>query len=78
MEIKYITQKKRHSLLEAFINTLVGYWIATVANYYVLPLFNLHPSFAESAHIGIIFTFISLIRSYILRRIFNWWHKKGY
>lgn len=70
-------QSRRASLIEAIANILVGYGIATVANYYVLPLFGYHVSFADSAGIGLIMTVISLLRSYLLRRAFDLLHHNG-
>lgn len=67
-------QSKRYSILEALVNVLVGYGIATGANWAVLPLFGYKVSIADSAGIGLIMTVVSIVRSYTLRRVFNWWH----
>ena len=69
-------QTKSQSFFEATINILVGYGIATLANWIVIPWFGYNVSFAESAGIGFFLTFISLTRSYLLRRFFNWYHTK--
>lgn len=67
-------QSKRASLAEAVTNVLVGLVIAVLSNLLVLPLFGLHPTVAEATYIGLVFTVISLVRSYTLRRVFNWLH----
>lgn len=64
-------QSKLHSLLEAWVNIAVGFWISVVANLVVLPLYGYPVSVGDAFGIGLIFTAISLVRSYVLRRIFN-------
>lgn len=70
-------QSRAGSMIEAVANVAVGYGIAVAANIVVLPLFGFHPSLAQHAQIGLIFTCISLVRSYCLRRLFNWWGGRG-
>lgn len=70
-------QSRAGSMIEAVANVAVGYVIAVSANIVVLPMFGFHPSFAQNAQIGLIFTGISLGRSYLLRRIFNRWSAHG-
>ena len=65
-------QSKKMSLLESFVNVLIGYVVAVLANLSVLPLFGYYVTFADSLYIGLAFTFISLCRTYIIRRIFNY------
>ena len=70
-------QTKRASLLEAFANILIGFWVSVLANMLVLPFFP-HPGvFHEAFLIGLIFTGISFVRSYLLRRLFNLFHVQG-
>lgn len=64
-------QSRLHSFVESVVNVIIGYSINVVANIYVLPLFGFYPSIAEAMGMGVIFTFISIARSYILRRLFN-------
>jgi hypothetical protein len=64
-------QSKRGSLIEAIINVAVGYMVAVVTNMVVLPLFDIHVGLGDNMLIGLIFTAVSLGRSYLLRRIFN-------
>ena len=70
-------QSKRHSFLEAVLNTAIGYFIAIATQMAVFPLFGIHIPFHEDLLIGLIFTVVSLVRSYALRRLFNRWHLKG-
>ncbi|MEI4262801.1 DUF7220 family protein [Roseovarius sp. D0-M9] len=66
-------QSRRGSFLEALVNLAVGYSLAVAANAIVLPLFGFYPSLGQHAAIGAVFSLISVIRSYCLRRLFNWW-----
>lgn len=67
-------QSRRASLLEAVVNVAVGYVVALLAQLAIFPLFGLRPSLADNLAIGALFTAVSLVRSYLLRRAFNWWH----
>lgn len=64
-------QKKSHSLAEAIFNTVLGFGISMAANLIVLPWFGFKVSVSSAFQIGLIFTLISIIRSYLLRRLFN-------
>jgi hypothetical protein len=66
-----MTQSRRLSLIEAATNVAVGYGLAVVTQIVVFPWFGLHASLGENLALGVIFTAISLIRSYALRRLFN-------
>ena len=66
-----MAQTKLGSLAEAWANIAVGFAINWTANMLVLPLFGFHVTGAQAFHIGLIFTAISLARSYVLRRWFN-------
>ena len=64
-------QSHSHSVIEAIINTGVGFGVSMLANLIVLPWFGFHVSVLAALNIGIIFTVISIVRSYVLRRVFN-------
>lgn len=64
-------QSRRMSFLESLINVAVGYGVAVTAQIAVFPLFGLHVPLADNLMIGAIFTAISILRSYTLRRIFE-------
>jgi len=65
-------QSRKASALESLSNVFIGFGVSTMANMLILPLFGYTPDLAEASIIGIIFTVISLIRSYCMRRLFNW------
>lgn len=64
-------QSRWMSLVESFANIVVGYGLAVLTQILVFPLFGIQVSLGDSLLIGAAFTFISLIRSYALRRLFN-------
>lgn len=66
-------QSRLGSALEAVVNVAVGYVVNVAANLAVLPMFGFAVSAGEAAGIGVVFTAISLLRSYMLRRLFNCW-----
>lgn len=66
-----MTQTRAHSAAEAVANVIVGYGVAVAANLAVLPAFGYAISARDASAIGLVFTLISLVRSYALRRVFN-------
>lgn len=64
-------QKKTQSLVEACFNTAVGFSISMICNMIVLPWFGFHVSASQAFWIGAIFTVVSIVRGYVLRRFFN-------
>jgi len=68
---KRMTQTRRGSLVEAGANITVGFGVNYVANLLIFPLFGMHISPSHNLLLGAIYTCISLVRSYVLRRWFN-------
>ena len=66
-----MTQTKLGSLIEAFINVLIGFGINFTANLIILPMFGYTPSLWDNFQIGLLYTVVSIARSYIIRRWFN-------
>ena len=66
-----MTQTRWMSLVESMANGVGGYVVAVIAQIVVFPLFGMHPTFAQNLWIGLIFTGVSLARSYLLRRGFE-------
>lgn len=64
-------QSKLDSLLESFTNILIGFTVATISNFIVLSMFGYNVTASDSILIAIVFTIISLVRSYMIRRVFN-------
>ena len=64
-------QTKKQSLIESLTSTTIGIIIGIVLNLTILPIFGYPVSLSDSLWISVIFTVISIIRSYIIRRWFN-------
>jgi uncharacterized membrane protein (DUF485 family) len=64
-------QTKLGSFVEAWANIAIGFAINFAANMLVFPLFGFDVTAGQAFGIGVIFTAISLARSYVLRRWFN-------
>ena len=64
-------QTKYQSLIESLTNILVGYLTALLSQVLIFPLFDIDVSFQDNLLIGLYFTIISLLRSYLVRRYFN-------
>jgi hypothetical protein len=64
-------QSRLMSLIEAATNVAVGYAVAVVTQLLVFPLFGLETTMAQDLTIALIFTLVSLARSYALRRAFE-------
>jgi hypothetical protein len=59
------------SLLEAIANVAVGFGVAVLAQIVVFALFGLDVPFTDNILIGAIFTGVSIVRSYAVRRLFE-------
>lgn len=65
-------QSKMDSFLESISNVAVGFFISWATWVFVVdPLFGFNTAGGTSFLITMIFTITSIIRSYVLRRIFN-------
>ena len=64
-------QSRLGSLIEALLNILIGYAVAMATQIVVFPWFGIHIPFSQNFAIGAIFTVVSLLRSYAIRRWFN-------
>ena len=64
-------QSKKDSLIESLTSTTIGWLIGVILNLTVLPLFDYNITVVDSLLVSLIFTAVSVIRSYAVRRIFN-------
>jgi hypothetical protein len=71
-----MSQSRLMSFVEAITNVLVGYLVALATQLLVFPLFGVRLSLSENLLIGLVFTVVSIIRSYALRRVFNGIHRR--
>ena len=64
-------QSRWMSFVEAVTNIVVGYGLAVLTQIIVFPFFGLRTTLVENLLIGGLFTIVSLVRGYVLRRLFN-------
>lgn len=64
-------QSRRMSFVEALANVAIGYGVAVATQIVVFPHFGLEATMSENLTIGAIFTVVSIVRSYSLRRVFE-------
>lgn len=64
-------QSSFSSLIESATNILIGYWCAVLAQLIIFPMMGIDVPLDKNLMIGLIFTLISLVRSYVIRRAFN-------
>lgn len=75
-----MSQTKKHSAIETISNVGTGYFVAMALNLTVLPYFAdgiIERSVLVASIIGVVYTAISMMRSYIFRRLFNWIHLRN-
>lgn len=66
-----MNQTRLGSLIEVCINIAIGFAINWIANILILPLYGFHITGGQAFSMGLIFTVISVVRSYVIRRWFN-------
>lgn len=64
-------QSRKNSIKESMVNVAVGYIVALASQLVVFPIVGIQSTINQNLKIGFYFTAISLIRGYIIRRIFN-------
>jgi hypothetical protein len=66
-----MTQTRRGSALETLAGTAIGYLVAVAANALILPAFGITTNARQNFGIAAAFTLVSLVRGYVVRRLFN-------
>lgn len=66
-----MNQTRLGSLIEAIINVIIGFSINFGANMLIFPMFGFHITPGANFALGLIYTVISVVRSYCVRRWFN-------
>ena len=64
-------QTRAMSMFEAATNVVVGYVLAIATQIVVFPWFGIETGLAEHLTIGLAFVGVSLVRGYLLRRLFE-------
>jgi hypothetical protein len=59
------------NLIESIIDVGSGFVLAILIQLLIFPYFNLYPTILDSVGIALIFTLVSMIRSFLWRLYFN-------
>lgn len=66
-----MSQTIKRSWAESWSNIFIGWVINFLANMIIFPLFGFQLSISKNLLLGIVYTCISLLRSFCIRRWFN-------
>jgi hypothetical protein len=64
-------QSRLMSLVEAVANVVVGMLVAVATQIVVFPILGLQATLAQNVKLALVFTAVSIARSYVLRRLFE-------
>lgn len=71
-------QSRLMSFIEALTNVAAGYGIAVLTQILIFPLFGLHTTLTQNLQMGLVFTGVSIARSFALRRVFEAIRLRGF
>lgn len=66
-----VGQSPRSAIIEAWFNIAIGMAISYAGNFFILPMVGAHMTPSNNLMIGWIYTAVSIVRQYCLRRWFN-------
>lgn len=64
-------QTRKMSFLESCANTALGFAISVAASFVIFPALGVQSTPAQNIGAVIAFTFVSIARNYVVRRLFN-------
>ena len=64
-------QTKLDSLVEALLSTFIGFVVSFTANLVLMPMLGIPVSLSQNFVLTVAFTFVSVARSYLVRRWAN-------
>lgn len=73
--MNHTKQTRLESFIESAINTGLGFLLALVTQILIYPLFDIEVSLGDQTLLALIFTAVSLVRGYVVRRYFNSYFK---
>ena len=71
-----MAQSKKHSIIESITQTIIGLGPSILIQVALYPLLGIPVTFKQNLIITAVFFVVSIIRGYIVRRIFNQ-HKRN-
>ena len=72
-----MSQTSAMSLVEAVTNVIVGWLVALATQVVVFPVMGLQATVAQNLVLSATFASVSLLRSYLLRRLFTRYAREG-
>ena len=72
-----MTQSRRGSAIESSASTAIGFIVSWTVTAPILAAFGWHASASQAFGVTAIYTAISFVRGYAVRRLFNSIHNKG-
>lgn len=72
-----MSQTKLQSFIEQVVSTFVGLGVALATQLVVFPWFGINIPLSHNLLIVALFTAVSVVRGYAVRRLFNWWHHRS-
>lgn len=70
-------QPRTHSLIESIANVAIGLGVAVATQIAIFPMFGIVIPLSSNLAIAAIFTVVSIVRSYAVRRLFNAFHVRS-
>ena len=64
-------QSKKHSIIESVTNTVIGLVTSFIIQLIIYPLLDIPVSIGQNIIITLVFLIVSIIRGYLIRRLFN-------
>jgi hypothetical protein len=71
-----MSQTKSQSMFEAIAGSVFAFCLSLLTQAGIYPLFGFHITFTQNVTLVAVFTVISIVRSYFVRRFFNWLHSR--
>jgi hypothetical protein len=66
-----ISQSKKHSVIETVAQTVIGLMTSILIQITIYPIMNIPVTLGQNLIITAVFFLVSLIRGYLVRRLFN-------
>lgn len=60
------------SFFEVSLSTFIGLFVSFLANCFIFPIMGIPVSLSQNLFLVAFFTIVSIVRSYAVRRLFNW------
>ncbi len=64
-------QNKRKSLIETLVQTVLGLFVSFIIQIFIYPILDIPVTINQNIIITIVFFIASVLRGYLIRRIFN-------